>query len=345
MILTGRWSVHVGQVAISVGGGAEGRGHDVFMLTRRSLLKGITALGLTGAGLGAYAFGIEPRYMLSVTRYRLTPKDWPKGLHVRLAVLADIHAGVPYMSVDRIAEIVDRTNTLGADAILLLGDYSSRHMWVRRVIGPREFAGSVAGLKAPLGVHAVLGNHDWWDDPEAQRLKRGPPLVRRELERVGIPVYENEVKRLSKDGHGFWLAGLGDQIAIRLGRVGRRYQFRGVDDLPGTLARITDRAPIVLMAHEPDIFPDVPSRVALTVSGHTHGGQVRLAGYSPVVPSMYGNRYAYGHIVEEERNLIVSGGLGCSKLPVRFGVPPEIVVIDLGDAASSEPSRSTINPA
>jgi predicted MPP superfamily phosphohydrolase len=74
----------------------------------------------------------------------------------------------------------------------------------------------------------------------------------------------------------------------------------------------------------------VPQRVSLTLSGHTHGGQFRLFGRSPVVPSRFGNRYAYGHIVEGGRKIIISGGLGCSIAPVRFGVPPEIVVIDLG---------------
>ena len=84
------------------------------------------------------------------------------------------------------------------------------------------------------------------------------------------------------------------------------------------------------LAHEPDIFPQVPERVSLTLSGHTHGGQVRLLGYSPMVPSQYGNRYAYGHVVEDGRHLVVSGGLGTSILPVRFGVPPEIVLLDVG---------------
>jgi predicted MPP superfamily phosphohydrolase len=90
-----------------------------------------------------------------------------------------------------------------------------------------------------------------------------------------------------------------------------------------------------LLAHEPDIFPKVPRRVSLTLSGHTHGGQVRLFGYSPVVPSAYGNRYAYGHVVENDRNLIVSGGLGFSIAPIRFGVRPEILQIDLGSADSA----------
>ena len=95
---------------------------------------------------------------------------------------------------------------------------------------------------------------------------------------------------------------------------------------------MTARAPVILLAHEPDIFSQVPSRVSLTLSGHTHGGQVRVFGYSPMVPSRYGNRYAYGHVVEDDRHLIISGGLGCSILPVRIGMPPEIVMVDVGSS-------------
>ena len=105
-----------------------------------------------------------------------------------------------------------------------------------------------------------------------------------------------------------------------------------MDDLPATLAAATDAAPAILLAHEPDIFPRVPDRVALTLAGHTHGGQVRLLGYSPMIPSDYGRRFAYGHIVEEGRHMIVSGGLGMSIYPVRFGVPPEITLVRLGGA-------------
>lgn len=298
--------------------------------TRRALLKGLAAVGLSGVSLGAYAFGIEPRFRLEVTRYRLTPAGWPPGFQLRLAVIADLHAGEPYMPPERIAEIVDRTNATGADAILLLGDYEAGHRWQTRKVPAREWAGLLAGLKAPLGVHAVLGNHDWWDDRAAQRRGHGPVIGRIELERAGIPVYENRAVRLAKGSRPFWLAGLGDQIAFLIGRKGKSRLFRGVDDLPGTLAQVTDNSPVILMAHEPDIFPKVPDRVALTLSGHTHGGQVRLAGYSPVVPSEFGNRYAYGHVVEGHRHLIVSGGLGCSILPVRFGVPPEVVLVDIG---------------
>ena len=84
------------------------------------------------------------------------------------------------------------------------------------------------------------------------------------------------------------------------------------------------------MAHEPDVFPTVPGRVAVTFSGHTHGGQVRVLGWSPRIPSRYGNRYAWGHIREGGRDLVVSGGLGTTALPVRFGVPPEITLVEIG---------------
>ena len=230
------------------------------------------------------------------------------------------------MPVARIEEIVDATNRLGADLTVLLGDFMAGHRFTTGPVPSEDWARALAGLKAPLGVHAILGNHDWWDDRAAQRKRQGPIVARRALETAGIPVYENRVVRLQHGVHPFWLAGLGDQIAFILGRS----RFLGVDDLAGTLDKVSDNAPVILLAHEPDIFPKVPARVALTLSGHTHGGQVRLFGYSPVVPSKFGNRFAYGHIVETGRNLIVSGGLGCSIMPVRLGVPPEIVEVLLG---------------
>jgi predicted MPP superfamily phosphohydrolase len=130
------------------------------------------------------------------------------------------------------------------------------------------------------------------------------------------------------------LAGLGDQLAFWPSR--RRYPGRrvGVDNLDATLAKVPENEAVILLAHEPDIMVRVPERVALVLSGHTHGGQVRLFGWSPVVPSRYGNRFAYGH-VREQCDLIVSGGLGCSIAPFRFGVAPEIVVVTISDTAES----------
>jgi predicted MPP superfamily phosphohydrolase len=294
-------------------------------ISRRTVLKGLVGTFATLATTGAYAFGIEPYYRLRIQRYALTPKNWTPGLRLRLAVIADLHASEPQMSMARVDEVIAATNALGADAILLLGDYIASHRWVTQRASLGQVSQALARLQAPLGVHAILGNHDWWDDWAAQKRKAGPTIAGRELRKAGIPVLENDAVRLSKDGKAFWLAGLGDQIAFL-----QRPRNIGVDDLPGTLAKIKDDAPIILMAHEPDIFRKVPDRVALTLSGHTHGGQVRLFGWSPVVPSRYGNKYAYGHVTEGDRHMIVSGGLGCSILPVRFGVPPEIAVVELG---------------
>ena len=187
-------------------------------------------------------------------------------------------------------------------------------------------ARAASRLKAPLGVFSINGNHDWWSDPDTQRTGTGPPLAERAMEDNGIPVLSNRAVSLSKDGLPFWLSGTDSTVAIYKGH--RSFDSRA--DLAGTLARITGEAPVIHLAHEPDLFTQIPARVSLTLSGHTHGGQVRLFGWSPVTPSAFGNRFAYGHIVEDGRHLVVSGGLGCSMLPVRFGMPPEITVIDLG---------------
>lgn len=285
----------------------------------------------------------EP-WRLNVTRYRIAPPGWPKGLDLKLAVVADLHACDPWMSLARIRQIVARTNALAPDAVMLLGDYVVGHRMGRlsTPIPGKDWAGALAELEAPLGVHAVLGNHDWWENEEIQLSRQGTPPARLALEAAGIPVYENDVVRLEKDGEPFWLAGLGDQWAywpkpadygafVKGGKIG----YVGVDDLDRTLDKIEDDAPVVVMAHEPDIFPEMPHRVALTVSGHTHGGQIRLGSFAPVVPSKYGRRYVYGHIVEHGRNLVVSGGLGCSGVPLRFGSPPEIVLVRLTAPATA----------
>jgi predicted MPP superfamily phosphohydrolase len=295
-------------------------------MNRRTFFKWLGGLALSGAAVTGYAFGIEPGFLLRVQRYALTPPGWPSDFKLRIAALADIHAGEPYMGLGRVERIVEATNELKPDLILLLGDYAAGHRWVTGKVAIKDTASVLAGLKAPLGAHAILGNHDWWDDKQAQKRRAGPCLYGETLRAAGFPVYENDGIRLEHNGRPFWLLGLADQIAFIEGR-GR---FSGIDDLPATLAKVTDDAPVILMIHEPDAFTQVPARVSLTLAGHTHGGQVRLFGYSPVVPSAYGNRFAYGLVVEENRHLIVSGGLGCSILPVRFGVPPEINLIELG---------------
>jgi hypothetical protein len=274
--------------------------------------------------------GVEPS-IVNITRYKPRPRTWPAGQRLRIVALSDIHASEPWLGAERLAGICARANALEPDLVVLLGDYRSG---MRLKLSETPIADWVAALKtlrAPLGVHAILGNHDYWEEPEVQRRRDWPTLSEIGLEEAGIPVYVNRAVRLEKEGRGFWLAGLGDLVAFLPAWHGAGQSGRyGMDDLPGTLNQLTTEEPAILLSHVPDIFPHVPERIALTLSGHTHGGQVRLFGYSPVVPSEYGNRYAYGHVVEEERHLIVSSGLGFSKLPVRLGVPPELVVVELG---------------
>ena len=291
-------------------------------MTRRGFLKGLLATLLAGLFVSAYGFFIEPAMRLRVQRWRLRRAGWPVDRPLRIAVVADIHAGEPHVPLSRIRQVVRRTNALGADLIVILGDLPAGHRFVTRRV-PEADVGAVLGdLTAPLGVWAVLGNHDWWEDPDAQARGTGPTRAGQAMEANGIPVLENRAVELA---NGVWLAGLGDQIALLRGKAG----LVGVDDLDGTLAQVPEGAPVILLAHEPDIFPRVPARVGLTLSGHTHGGQLRLFGYSPVVPSRFGNRYAYGPVEEDGRHLVVSGGIGCSIVPVRLGVTPEITLVEL----------------
>jgi uncharacterized protein len=301
------------------------------MISRRHFLRLLAGLGAASASTVAYGFG-EPALRLRVTRYDLRPPQWPADLKLRIAVIADLHACDPWMSLDRIGSIVERTNALQPDITVLLGDYVAGHRQVTRYIPASEWAPVLAGLKAPLGVHAILGNHDWWEDKIVQREGQGPTIARRALEAAGIPVYDNDVARLTKAGRPFWLAGLGDQLAYWPARRFRPVRRIGVDDLAATLGKVTDDAPVILLAHEPDVAMRVPDRVALQLSGHTHGGQVRLFGWSPVVPSRYAERFAYGH-TRTNCDVVVSGGLGCSIMPFRLGVPPEIVLVTLGGQA------------
>jgi predicted MPP superfamily phosphohydrolase len=291
------------------------------VISRRNLLKGLLGTSLAGLLAGLDAFVYEPLFRLRVQRWAVTSPGWGGAPPLRIAVVTDLHMGAPYVTLPRLQQVVEMANALEPDLTVLLGDYAAGHHFLTARVKIADAAPVLAGLRARLGTFAILGNHDWWDDLSAQRRGGGPNLYADALETVGIPVLSNRAIKLE----GFWLAGLEDQLALNLGR-GR---FQGLDDLPGTLAQIADVEPVILLAHEPDIFPNVPDRVALTLSGHTHGGQVRLFGWSPVVPSRYGNRFAYGHVEEDSRHLVVSGGIGCSIAPIRFGMPPEITLVEL----------------
>ena len=264
------------------------------LITRRGLIKG--GAGFVGVGglmltsTGAYAAAQAARDLV-ITDYRLSLPNWPKGQRLTITVITDLHAGGPNMGIGRVREVVDSAIALGSDLVVVLGDYFATHRFITEHVTPPAWAAELARLRAPLGVYAILGNHDWWF---------GIDGVRNALRNVGLPLLQNGVVHIASPDHRFWLAGLDDQIAHRLGPN----RFRGEDDLPGTLARITTDDPVILLAHEPDIFVEVPERVALAIAGHTHGGQIRLPFGPPLwVPSAYGARFAYGHIVESKRHM------------------------------------------
>ncbi|MGA7656432.1 MAG: metallophosphoesterase, partial [Methylocella sp.] len=241
-------------------------------ISRRLFLQGAGGVVWATAGLGSYAFVFEPFLRLNVTSYRVVPPGWPDGLTVKAVVLADIHACEPWMPASRVRGIANLTNDLSPDIVFLLGDFSGGHRFVTGPVMPEEWGEALSILKAPLGVHAVLGNHDWWHGALPGMPADDAEGVRQALRSAGIEVLENNALRVRKNGKPFWVAGLGDQM----GELTAPRRFRGLDDLGGTLAQINDEAPVILLAHEPIIFRRVPDRVSLTLCGHTHGGQVNL---------------------------------------------------------------------
>jgi len=301
------------------------------LLTRRKfMLTGAGAL-LGAAGFGSWAFALEPGFMLNVTTYNLTPEGWPANLRMKAVVIADVHACEPWMSVERIRHICEVANALQPDVIFLLGDYQAGMRMVTKAVYPEEWGEAMSVLKAPLGVYGVLGNHDIWHGVLPGVKGDEGETVARTLTQASVRVLHNEAVRLSKDGAHVWVAGLADQM-YNWDRGRRRWV--GLDDLDGALARVTDDSPVILLAHEPFIFPRVPKRVSLTLCGHTHGGQIMLPFIgNPLLLRRIKAAYAYGHVIEDGRHMIVSAGLGTSIIPARFMRPPEIVQINLGSPA------------
>jgi predicted MPP superfamily phosphohydrolase len=260
------------------------------------------------ATLGSWAAWWEPASLRNED-HELALPGWPAACDgLRVAVLADLHVGSPWNGPDKLAEIVDLTLRARPDLVLLAGDYVIHGVPGGTFVPPEDAARTLASLAAPLGVHAVLGNHDWWLDA---------PRVRAALESAAISVLEDAARPLRRGACRFWLAGISDF-------------WEGAHDAGAALRDVPEGEPVIAFTHNPDVFPEIPARVTLTIAGHTHGGQVYLPGVGrPVVPSAYGERYAIGHVEEAGRHLFVSSGLGTSIVPVRFLVPPEVSVLTL----------------
>lgn len=262
---------------------------------------------LIGA-LGVWAFIIEPNRLI-VHQEVIRIDNGPKELSgLRIAIIADIHTGGPFINDRKLRQIVELTNQQAPDLIVLLGDYMSPNSWHSHRVEPEVTAAALRDLRAPLGVYAVLGNHDWWYN--GQRVWRA-------FESQGIRVLENDVAEVQWRGGSFWLAGLSDM-------------WTRPQRIKETLTKVPADKPIIVLTHNPDIFPKIPSSVPLILAAHTHGGQVNFPVIGRIVlPSGYGQKYAAGHVQEDGHDLFVTTGIGTSIFPVRFRVPPEIVILTL----------------
>lgn len=252
------------------------------------------------------AFWWEPD-SLRLTEYDLTVEA-PALKGLRIAVIADLHAGAPYIDAAKIDAVVAATQAARPDMILLAGDYVSDRQDGSLRMPLDEIARHLRGLEAPLGVYAVMGNHD--DAVGARRVTAA-------LGQDGILVLNNTHAVISRTDGAVVLAGIDTWFGPADGR--------------NALAGLGSEK-VLCLTHKPDVFPDLPPPCVLTIAGHTHGGQVAL----PLIrrlalehASRYGERYVQGVIREGGRTLFVSPGIGTSGLPVRLGVPPEISLLSL----------------
>ena len=279
---------------------------------RRRALAALGAVAAAAAaGLAGWSMWFAPRRVV-LRRRTLRLAQWPAQLAgLRVAVMSDLHAGAPHVDVAKVARLVARINRARPDLVVLLGDYVDPTLPFGTPVAPAAAAAELGRLRARLGVVAVLGNHDW--------VHTGADMARG-LRAAGVTVLENDAVAV---GERLWVAGVGAE--------GER-----VADPAAALARVPAGAPVLLLSHHPDTFVRVPRRVALTLAGHTHGGQVALPGLGGrQIPSRFGDRFAAGHVVEGGRHLFVSVGIGTSRFPVRLLAPPEIVVLRI------EPRRRT----
>jgi predicted MPP superfamily phosphohydrolase len=276
-------------------------------VTRRGFFKWMGALGVTaGAGaLGlAYSYNVEP-YRIQVERIRIALPRLPGAFDgLTVAQLSDLHLG-PYVTEEQLANAVELTNALKPDLIVLTGDLVNSS-W--RYIQP--CAEVIAGLDAPLGVYAVLGNHDYW----VGFLN----LMLQSVKKSGITLLRNQAVPLTRGRSTLYLVGI-DDLWLRLANL-----TRALEGVPHNACKIA-------LMHEPD-FADAAAQaeIDLQLSGHSHGGQVRLPFAGPLILPRYGVKYPMGfYRVGNFTRLYTNRGIGVLPPGVRFNCPPEITLMTL----------------
>jgi hypothetical protein len=272
----------------------------------------ITVLVMTTTVLVAAAWSFVEPHTLEISRSVVTSPDVPAEFDgIRMVFLSDIHAG-PFFDERRVSNLVDAVSSQRPHLILLGGDYVGGHQGGAEIFYPHA-----ARLRAPLGVVAVMGNHDVWEGGERSRS---------ELASAGVLLLENRNARVMLNGAWIRIAGVEDLLA-------------GRPDLEAAASDIAADEFAVLVSHHPDVLAGI-STVAdafdLALAGHTHGGQVNLLGlYAPIVPSDFGQRYRGGWLWEGDVPVLVSRGIGTIDLPVRFFSRPQIHVIELRKGEAS----------
>lgn len=272
----------------------------------------VLALFETFYWLNVYAWLVEPN-LLVVRRLEIVSPNWHGG-PINIALIADTHVGGPHVDAARVGRVVQRVNRLRPDIVFLLGDYVGGHgeEATRSGAEQQEILGGVAtfaALNAPLGVVAVLGNHDVW---------YGRASIARALEEAGIATLWNRNVVISRHGGDFVVAGLADATT-------------GDPDIADALdgAPTTDT---ILISHSPDPFADAAPGAALMLAAHSHCGQVSIPFVGRPVLPIRTKRYACHLIRENGKIIYVTGGIGTSIVPMRFLNPPEIVLINLRGA-------------
>lgn len=260
--------------------------------------------------LGADATLLAPNFP-QVIRREIELRRWPASLDgFTIALLSDFHYD-PYFSIHPIKAAIGIVNNLRPDLIALTGDFVSMP-WVgnrRKAAAAAEpCANLLKQLNAPQGLWAVLGNHDCFTDPRR---------VTSALEGKKIPVLLNRSVAIERNGGRFWLSGVDDVIT------------KGAD-LDVALHDVPKDEAVVLLAHEPD-YADHVARypVDLQLSGHTHGGQVRLPFVGPLYLPELARKYVWGLYRIGELTLYTNAGLGTVELPVRLNCPPEITLLTI----------------
>jgi uncharacterized protein len=273
-------------------------------LTRRQFLRGLVTTPLVALStVSAYATLIEPyRYWVSETEIFI--KDLPDRFEgFRITQLTDIHHS-RILAIDEVRRVVSVAQQTKPDLFVLTGDYTTTY---RRYIEP--CAEALSPLSAPEGVWAVLGNHDHYTDPE---------LTTRALERHHITVLNNQNTVLQKGPDAIQLSGIDD------------WSWNGAN-FKKAFEGLKHNRPTILLSHQPGVLEfDQTQEMALILSGHTHGGQIKLPWLGPIARFATKDlTYAQGLFRYGDVQLYVSSGTGVIGLPVRLGVRPEISVLRL----------------